>query len=229
MPNPGFQLHVITDGIKRTPELVDSVEKTLRGGADAIQLRYKSAPALDLWELGRNIQPIFSRFRGLFLINDRIDVALGLQADGVHLAGKSLPVQVAKRICGDSFQIGCSVHSVEEAVTAAQQGASYITFGHIFATTSKPGLTPRGIQALYDVVEAVNVPVLAIGGITVETLPEVLQTGCAGVAVIGAVMGKDDPEKASYEIKNVMAASSAKPKHPIRWEPREVFANDHSE
>ncbi len=207
-----FQLHMITDGLKQVEELRSIVERALRGGTDAIQLRYKAAPALDLYTLGQILKPVIDRSGGKLLINDRLDVGLALSADGVHLAGKSLPVDAARRIVGPHMLLGCSVHSVEEAKRAEQQGASYVTFGHIFPTQSKPGLPPRGVGGLRDVVEAVSIPVLAIGGITADNVDEVLATGCAGIAVIGAILNGQDPELAARQLRNKLDASGHRPR-----------------
>jgi thiamine-phosphate pyrophosphorylase len=206
-----FQLHIITDGQRQVDELRSIVSKAVQGGADVIQLRYKSAPALDLFRLGQEILPVIQAAGSQLLINDRVDVALALEATGVHLAAKSLPVPSVRALFHGRDQatqlIGCSVHSVEEARQAEQLGASYVTYGHIFATNSKPGLPPRGVDALRQVVEAVNIPVLAIGGITKDNIDEVLATGVAGIAVIGAVMADQDPERAARSLREKMDQS----------------------
>ncbi|PWK11351.1 thiamine-phosphate pyrophosphorylase [Tumebacillus permanentifrigoris] len=210
-----FQLHVITDGKRQSQELYDIVEAAVRGGADVIQLRYKSAPALDLYRLAEAIRPAIRGAGAGLLINDRVDVALATGAEGVHLAAKSLPIAATRPLMQGDQWIGCSVHSVEEAVKAEQVGASYITYGHIFATNSKPGLPPRGVDALRRVVDAVNIPVLAIGGITMENIDEVLATGVAGIAVIGAVMADLEPERAARELRQRMDASHHRPKKAL--------------
>jgi thiamine-phosphate pyrophosphorylase len=210
--DPRFQLHMITDGIKQADELQSIVQKALRGGADAIQLRYKSASALEILSLGRALKPLTDLFGARLLINDRLDVALALQASGVHLAGKSLPVDEARKVAGPDQLLGCSVHSAEEAKRAEELGASYVTFGHIFPTHSKPGLPPRGVEGLQEVVEALSIPVLAIGGITVDNIDDVLATGCAGIAVIGAISYKQDPEAAARQLRNKMDASPHRPR-----------------
>lgn len=207
-----FQLHVITDGQRKVEELQSIVAKAVRGGADIIQLRYKSAPALDLYTLGQAILPQIREGGAGLLINDRLDVAQALGASGVHLAAKSLPIPAVRPLLPNDKLIGCSVHSVEEAVTAEAMGASYITYGHIFATNSKPGLPPRGIDALRSVVDAVSIPVLAIGGITKENIDDILVTGIAGIAVIGAVMANADPQEAAHELRAKMDASPYAPK-----------------
>ncbi|MCX7572133.1 thiamine phosphate synthase [Tumebacillus sp. DT12] len=210
-----FQLHVITDGQRQVNDLHSIVHKAVSSGADVIQLRYKAAPALDIYNIGHAIHPVIREAGARLLINDRADVALALDAAGVHLAAKSLPVPVARPLFAggaDAKWIGCSVHSVEEAQEQERLGATYVTYGHIFATHSKPGLPPRGLAALRQVVEAVNIPVLAIGGITVDNIDEVLATGAAGIAVIGAVMQDDDPAQATRLLREKMDASPHRPR-----------------
>jgi thiamine-phosphate diphosphorylase len=210
-----FQLHIITDGLKQANELIPIVSAAAKGGADYIQLRYKSAPALDLYTLGKVIQPVIKEEQTGLLINDRVDVAQALEANGVHLAAKSLPVRPVRSIVGSEMLIGCSVHSIEEAIEAEKQGASYITYGHIFPTNSKPGLPPRGIDSLKQVIDAVSIPVLAIGGITNENIDQVLATGVAGIAVIGAVMSQDNPFEAARILRQRMDESPFVPKHAL--------------
>jgi len=214
-----FQLHIITDGQRHVDELKLIVGKAVQGGADVIQLRYKSAPALDLYRLGQAILPLIHEVGSRLLINDRVDVALALDAAGVHLAAKSLPVPAVRHLLRANARtehlIGCSVHSVEEAQEAERLGASYVTYGHIFATNSKPGLPPRGIDLLRQVVESVNIPVLAIGGITRDNIDEVLTTGVAGIAVIGAVMADQDPEQAARQLREKMDSSPHRPRHAL--------------
>lgn len=215
MTRSAFQLHVITDGIRQVEELKTIVRLAVQGGADVIQLRYKSAPALDLFQLGAQIHPLIQMESGRLLINDRADVALALDAGGVHLAAKSLPIAAARPLFQAEKWIGCSVHSVEEALAAQEQGATYITYGHIFATGSKPGLPPRGLDALRKVVQAVEIPVLAIGGITTDNIEDVLATGAAGIAVISAVMADGDPMRAAQALREKMDASAHRPRHAL--------------
>lgn len=212
-----FQLHMITDGMKQDDELREIVANALYGGVDVIQLRYKSAAALDIYTLGELIHPVIKEYNAGLLINDRLDVALALRSDGVHLAGKSLPVGAAKEIAPKNMILGCSVHSVDDAKRVEEQGANYVTFGHVFATHSKPGLPPRGVESLQEVVDAVSIPVLAIGGITADNIDQVLATGCAGVAVIGAISQETDPEKAARQLRDKMDASPYRPRAPLQF------------
>jgi thiamine-phosphate pyrophosphorylase len=148
-------------------------------------------------------------------INDRIDVALGVDADGVHLAGQSLPVRAAREVCGGRLLVGRSVHGLEEATSAAEAGADYVTFGHVFPTTSKPGMPPRGVRILAEIVEAVEVPVLAIGGINAANLDEVLATGCAGIALISAILSAAEPGLATAELRAALDTSPHRPRQPF--------------
>jgi thiamine-phosphate diphosphorylase len=209
-----FCLHVVTDGTKNPEDLVHTVVRSAASGADVIQLRRKSDSARELYELASRIRKAVSGFGTALVINDRIDVAMAVQADGIHVAGHSLPLEEAAAIFPRGM-IGCSVHSVEEAVAAEQKGATYITFGHIYPTGSKPGIPPRGVDQLAEVVGAVSVPVIAIGGITADNVGEVLKTGCAGVAVISAVMSSPDPAGATKRFKERMAAAPGKPRVPF--------------
>lgn len=210
-----FQLHIITDGVKQQDELLPVITAAAQAGADYIQLRYKSAPALALYTLGKAVQSALAGQRTGLLINDRVDVALALSAQGVHLAAKSLPVEQVRPLVKEKMLVGCSVHSVEEAVAAERAGASYVTYGHIFTTPSKPGLAPRGTDALRQVVDAVSIPVLAIGGITPENIAQVLATGAAGIAVIGAVMAQADPYAATCALRHCLDHSPCMPKCPL--------------
>lgn len=213
-----FVLHVVTDRARQTLSLTDAVVASLRGGADVVQLREKRTPALEVYELCRRLreQCEAAGVRLPLVVNDRVDVALAVDAVGVHLAAKSLPVAAVKRIlsrAGWRGLVGRSVHSLEEAVAAAQDGADYVTFGHVYASESHPGLPPRGVRELARVVETVDVPVIAIGGIDVHNVAPVLETGCAGIAVIGAVVGQADPAAAAARLKEAMAKVQVRPRH----------------
>jgi thiamine-phosphate pyrophosphorylase len=176
-----------------------------RGGADVLQIREKELPAKETFDL---VQKIQWRLRELELptqvfVNDRMDVALATGADGVHLPAKSIPVRAAVTIRAQSGwqgQIGCSVHTLDEALEAELEGADYVTFGPIYASGTHLGQPPRGLHALQKIVESISIPVVAIGGIEISNLKPVLATGCDGVAVIGAVLLHADPEGAARHL-----------------------------
>ncbi|MBN8203664.1 MULTISPECIES: thiamine phosphate synthase [Bacillaceae] len=187
------QLHVISDG-KLSLEAFAEIAGEVEPFADKFHLREKHRTARELYEgielLCNEGVPIHK-----IVINDRVDVAWTCKA-GVHLAFHSLPVHVVKMHFPD-MPIGCSVHSLEEAEEAAKQGAGYILFGHIFETDSKKGAPPRGTGSLEALKKAVEIPVLAIGGIKPEKVPEVLEAGADGIAVMSGILQAKDPAEAA--------------------------------
>lgn len=195
-------------------------EPTMRAALDAglqyILLREPMAPAQAIYTaamaaLRAGLQPI---------VNDRLDVALALRAV-CQLRGDSLPLPAARRIA-PHWPLGQAVHGVEEARQAATDGADYIVYGHIFETGSKPGLPPRGTEALREVVAAVEIPVLAIGGIRADRLADVLVTGCAGAVMASAIR----PERAAVDVATVCAALAGDwPTRPTRSTFMEVMAS----
>lgn len=203
-----FQIHLIADPKRGRTSLA------ALGGVDAVQLREKGGPALGLYETALAVAPAVREAGAILLINDRADVALAAGADGVQLAAKSLPPGTARRVVGDNLLLGVSVHGVEEARRAGD-AADYLTFGHVYPTSSKPGLPPRGVRELARVVEAVELPVLAIGGIEPSNVREVLATGAAGVAVISAILDAGDPRSAAARLREAAEGSPHAPRHPF--------------
>jgi thiamine-phosphate pyrophosphorylase len=205
-----FRLYVVTDRHEVAGrDLEEIVVAAARGGAGAIQLREKDLSARDLYALGARLQAALAPYGVPLLINDRLDVALALDAAGVHLAGHSLPTAVARQVLGTSKLLGVSTHSVEEARRAAEDGADFIVFGPVFTTPSKIAYgPPQGLQHLATVVRAVRIPVLAIGGIDQTNLPQVVHAGAYGVAMIRAVLAAPDPYQATQQLRAAFAAAS---------------------
>ncbi len=168
MPTPKrtYQLHLVTEPRKPSAALVRCVSLALDGGVDWVQLRDKSASAaallaqaLALHGLTREHGAAEAAEAATYLsINDRLDVALAAGADGVHLAGQSLPVDAAVKLAAGRALVGRSVHALDEALSVASLGADYVTFGHVFPTSSHPGLPPRGLDQLRAIVDAVDIP-----------------------------------------------------------------------
>lgn len=170
----------------------DVAREAVLGGAGLIQLREKQLPAKTFLELALLLRKVTEEMAVPLIINDRVDVAAASGAAGVHLGQNDLPVAAARRILGDRAIIGVSTHSVAEAVAAEQDGADYIGVGPVFATATKPDLEPKGLSLLTAVIQAVHVPVVAIGGITSENVASVLAAGVNRVAVVSAVAGAPD-------------------------------------
>ena len=196
------QLHVITDtsGGKYSHE--ELARFALEGGADVIQLRDKTLPSRELVRIARNIRALTLEYSASFIVNDRVDIAIASGADGVHLGQDDLPIAEVCKLMDDRFVIGVSCGSVEEATEAEQSGANYIGFGHMYPTSSKTKLTPqRTLAELTEIVNAVKIPVIAIGGITIDRIGELLEAGAAGIAVIGAVCNSSDPKTATHTLR----------------------------
>ena len=204
-----FRLYVVTDRHEAAGrDLEEIVVAAAQGGAGAIQLREKDLSARDLYALGARLQGTLAPYGVPLLINDRLDVALALDAAGVHLAGHSLPTAVARRVLGAGKLLGVSTHSVEEARCAAEDGADFIVFGPVFTTPSKVAYgPPQGLQHLTAVVRQVRIPVLAIGGIDYTNLPQVLHAGAYGVAMIRAVLAASDPYHATQQLRDACAVA----------------------
>ena len=190
-----LRLIVITDDVLAGPSGVASVvARALDAGAPAIQLRAKEASARDLAAVARSLRPVVRAAGALFFVNDRLDVALAVGADGVHLGPDDIPVRDVRSVVPEDFLVGYSTDDPDEAARAEADGADYLGSGTVYATTSKsdPG-EAIGISGLQRVVEAVSIPVVGIGGITPARAADVAASGASGAAVIGAVMAATDP------------------------------------
>jgi len=187
-------LYVITDRQQTGGRSLEEViAGALAGGARAFQLREKDLPAQELCRLAERLLAQTRPAGVLLLINDRLDVALGVGADGVHLTRRSLPPSAVRPLLRPGMCLGVSCHSLEDAREAASGGADFILLGPIFATPSKaPYSPPAGPALIRRIRPAVACPVLGIGGITAANAGEVLAAGADGVAVISAVMGAPD-------------------------------------
>ncbi|TAJ79443.1 thiamine phosphate synthase [bacterium] len=199
---PKFDLYLVTDrGQTRGRDLLWALEQALAGGVRAVQLREKDLGGRVLYLLAQKIKKLCQRYHASLFVNDRIDVALGVDADGVQLGSASMPVEAARGLLGEKKLIGVSTHSVQEAKEAEQAGADFILFGPVYFTPSKAVYgRPQGLGPLKEVVEKISLPVYAIGGIKRENIAEVKATGIRGVALISAVLSASDPRAAAREI-----------------------------
>jgi len=200
------RLYVITgSAFLRGRSLEEVITAAIRGGADTIQLREKDFGGRALLEAGRLLRRITAEHGVRLIVNDRIDVAIGVDADGVHLGQSDLPITVARDILGPGKIVGLSTHSVAEAVAAERAGADYIGLGPMFPTRTKldtePVVGPDGVR---DVRRHVRLPIVAIGGIRPEHAAEIIGNGANAVAVISAVIGADDVEGAARTVRQIV-------------------------
>jgi thiamine-phosphate pyrophosphorylase len=193
-----LRLIVITDESVAAPRPVERiVTEALEAGAPAIQLRGKSLTARELLASALRLRELTRRHQALLFVNDRADVALAAHADGVHLGPDDIPVHAVRASVPPDFLVGFSTDDPEVAAAAVRDGADYLGCGTVYPTAHKSEAGDViGLARLDAVAAAVSVPVIGIGGITVDRAAEVAQTGAAGIAVIGAVMGAEDPAEA---------------------------------
>jgi thiamine-phosphate pyrophosphorylase len=197
-----FRLYLVTDRSQTGGrDLLYVLEQALDGGVKAVQLREKDLSARELFLLAEKARQLCGAHGAALFINDRVDVALAADADGVHLGQTSMPVTTARNLLGPHKLIGASTHSLQEAKEAQRSGANFILFGPVHFTASKAGYgAPQGLQALKIIVDNTSVPVYAIGGIKPANIASTLAVGIRGVALISAVMSADNPRGATEEI-----------------------------
>lgn len=197
-----FDLYLITDRKQvRGGDLCSAVEGALRGGVRAVQLREKDLSSCDLYHLACRMRELTARYGARLLINDRLDIAMAVGADGVHLGGKSMPLPRVREVAGRGMLIGFSCHGLEDAENARKGGADFITFGPVYFTPSKaPYGEPAGPRLLEEAARLLAIPVFALGGISREKVSEVMGLGVHGIALISAILAADDPERAAGEL-----------------------------
>ena len=182
------------------------IAAAVSGGVGMVQLREKDMPAGELLQLARKLRSI-TKDKALLVINDRLDVALAAEADGLHLPEDSIAAHDAKRVTSSRLLVSKAVHDLTGARLATREGADYLVLGTIFPTSSKPGVKTGGLDPITDVTRVVDTPVLAIGGIDSTNAASVIEAGAKGVAVITAILGASDPEKAARDIQQSMMAA----------------------
>lgn len=194
-PHVDLRLIVITDRDMAAPrDLMDIAARCLQAGAPAIQLRDKRATARQLYDQAVALHALTRQHGALLFINDRLDVALAAGADGVHLGPDDLPIADARRVSPPHFLIGASTDDPDTARHLQHDGADYIGCGTVYPTSTKPDAGHAiGLHGLDRVAHAVHIPVVGIGGITAEHTPDITRTAAAGIAVVSAVMGAQDP------------------------------------
>ncbi|MCX5821906.1 MAG: thiamine phosphate synthase [Deltaproteobacteria bacterium] len=207
--NMDFTLYLVTDRRwlgERT--LWDGVEEAIRGGATLVQLREKKISSKEYLELAQRVKEVTDRHDIPLIINDRIDIAMAIDADGVHLGPEDLPVPIARKLLGDGKIIGSSAASVDEALLFQAQGADYLGVGAVFPTATKRGTEKVGLEDLRGIKSAVHIPVVAIGGINAENAKPVMETGVDGVAVVSAIMDQTDIREAARQLLSVLKGAT---------------------
>jgi thiamine-phosphate pyrophosphorylase len=204
-----LRLTLVTDRTQtRGRELVSVVGDCLAAGLPAVQVREKDLGAAELAFLCRRIRGLTRDTRALLIVNDRVDVALAVGADGVQRTSTSLTVEDIRAVADKRLRIGASIHSLPDALQAELEGADWLVFGPVFDTPSKRMYgPPQGLDKLARVAAAVRIPVVAIGGVTPERVREVRRAGARGVAVVSSILAADSPADATRRFLEALAAS----------------------
>lgn len=209
MPKPDFKLYLITDRTQtKGRDLLWLLEQALDAGVKAIQLREKDLAGRDLFLLAEKASKLCQNYGSSLFVNERIDIALAVNAAGVQLGKASVPIALARQLFGAQKMIGVSTHSLDEALEAQQQGADFLLFGPVYFTPSKaPYGAPQGVNKLKEIMEKLSLPVYAIGGIKMENILDLRSIGVAGVALISAIMSSDAPKKATRDLLRMIGSA----------------------
>ena len=199
-----YSVYLVTDSRDKTEEeFLAIIEEAIEGGTSIVQLREKTASTKDFYELALKVKEITSRYDVPLLINDRIDIALAIDSEGVHIGQDDMPADIARAIIGDEKILGVSASTVDEAVKAQKDGADYIGSGAVFPTSTKDDADSVSKDELKEIVNSIDIPVVAIGGITLENAQELKDTGISGFSVVSAIMSAKDPKEASQKLKEI--------------------------
>ncbi len=201
-----YSLYLITDStLARGRSHREVIEAALRGGATMVQYREKNATTRQMIDEALGLRDL-CRARGVpFIVNDRVDVALAVDADGVHVGQDDMPASLARKLIGRGKIVGVSAENVEQARAAIADGADYLGVGAIFATATKPDAgEPIGIAGLMQIARVSTIPIVGIAGINASNAASVIRAGAAGVAVISAIVSADDVERAARELRQIV-------------------------
>lgn len=201
-------LYFITDSTKyNEEEFLYRVEEALKGGVTLLQLREKEKSTREYIELAQKVHALTKRYNVPLIIDDRVDVALAVDAEGVHVGASDMPVSTARRLMGEDKIVGATAKTVPWATEAYEQGADYLGVGAIYPTTTKVKTVLTSVETLRDICNTVPIPVNAIGGLNINNIDVLKGVPIAGVCVVSAIMKADDPKKAAEELKTAVKGS----------------------
>ena len=203
MKNIDLSLYLVTDNSENEEKFLKTIQEAILGGVSVVQIREKTAETLEFYNLALKVKEITAKYNVPLIINDRVDVALAIDADGVHVGQSDMPCDITRKLIGENKILGVSAATIEEAKKAEKDGADYIGTGAIFPTATKDDAPSVTKKDLTDIANSINIPVVAIGGITIENAKELKDTGIAGLSVVSAIMGAENPKKASEKLLNI--------------------------
>ena len=203
MKDLDLSLYLVTDNSDDREKFLKTIEEAIKGGVSVVQIREKTADTLDFYNLALEVKEITTKYDVPLIINDRVDVALAIDADGVHVGQSDMPCDVTRKLIGEDKILGVSAATIDEAKKAEKDGADYIGSGAVFPTATKDDAPSITKDELKEIVESINIPVVAIGGITIDNANELTDTGIKGLSVVSAIMSADNPKKASEKLLNI--------------------------
>ena len=203
MKNIDLSLYLVTDKSDDVEKFLKTIEEGIKGGVSVVQIREKTADTLDFYNLALKVKKITDQYNVPLIINDRVDVALAIDADGVHVGQSDMPCDVTRKLVGHDKIVGVSAATIDEAKKAENDGADYIGTGAIFPTATKDDAPKITKKDLKEVVDSINIPVVAIGGINLENASELKDTGIKGLSVVSAIMSSEDPKKSAEKLLNI--------------------------
>ena len=203
---PDWRLYLVTDrGLARGRPIAGVVEAAVRGGATAVQLREKSCGTRDFVQLGRELKKLLAPLEVPLIVNDRVDIALEIGADGVHIGQQDMDYEGARRLLGPGAIIGLSIETIEQARAAVPLDVDYLGVGPVFATATKmDAAPPLGVAALAEIRAITRQTIVAIGGIGLENARQAIDSGAEGVAVVSAICAAEDPERTARELRQAI-------------------------
>jgi thiamine-phosphate pyrophosphorylase len=200
-----YSLYLVTDReVMKGNNLFTAVEEAISGGVSLLQLREKYASTREFYNTAVKMKQLASKYNIPLIINDRLDIMLAVDADGIHIGQNDLPLNIVRAVAGNDKILGCTVSSIEEAIQAETEGADYLGAGPVYHTgTKKYDTKPIGVEVLAKIKKSTNIPVVAIAGINETNAGEIKKAGVDGIAVVSAILGKKDKASASRELREI--------------------------
>lgn len=206
-----YNIYLVTDSnCIGERSLLECVEEALKGGVTLVQYRSKETDGGIMYKEALALRELCDKYQVPLIVNDRVDVALAVGAAGVHLGQDDLPCAVARKLVPENFIIGVSAHNVEEALAAQKDGANYLGCGAVFGSQTKNNVSSLGLEKLKSIREAVDIPIVGIGGVTADNYAKVLETGANGAAIVSGILGAQDVKSETENFVNIVTLFSVK-------------------
>ncbi len=203
-PEIDYTLYLVTDQqLMNAPSIEIAVESAMKGGCTLVQLREKNLGSLAFYEMAQRVKQITEQYNVPLIINDRVDIALAVDADGVNVGQSDLPADIVRKLIGPDKILGVSASNLSEAMAASKAGADYLGVGAMFATGTKTDAELTAMEELWRIRDAISLPIVVIGGINKETTPLFSGSGIDGIAVVSAILSQPDIAEAAKELKKL--------------------------